>query len=241
MQNDKWYFDSNDKRFDGRKQDQVRPIKIQTGVIENADGSAYLEWGQNKVIVGVYGPREMIPKHQANPYRGTIRYSYRMAPFSVTDRKNPKPGRREIEISKVSGEALSAAAMLEDFPNTAIDVYVTILDSNAGTRIAALTAASVALADAGIPMRDMVTGVAVGRAGGRAVVDLDKHEEDAPDAVDMAVAMLPLSKEVVLLQMDGILSEDEFNNGIKKASEVCMQIREMQIAALKNKYTKEFE
>ena len=112
-------------------------------------------------------PKECLPKHLANPYRAIVRYTYRMATFSVPDRKNPKPGRREIEISKVSGEALERAIFLERFPNTAIHVDVEVVDSNAGTRIAALTAASVALADAGIPMRDLVVGTSVGKAGGK--------------------------------------------------------------------------
>jgi exosome complex component RRP41 len=163
-----------------------------------------------------------------------------MAPFSVYDHKNPKPGRREIEISKVSAEALSSAVVLEEFPNSVIDVYVTILDSNAGTRIAALTAASVALADAGIPMRDLVAGTAVGRADGKLIVDLTKHEEDAPDAVDMAVAMLPNTDEVVLLQMDGIFSEDEFKKALKLAKEGCSQVKKIQEDALRKKYSSDF-
>jgi len=236
-----WYFDSKGLRFDGRKIDELRPIKIEAGVIDRADGSCYLEWGQNKVLVAVYGPRELLPKHLANPTKSTIRYVYRMAPFSVPDRKNPKPGRREIEISKVSGEALSAAVLLEEFPNTAIDVYVTILDSNAGTRIAALTAASVAIADAGIPMKDMVCGVGVGRAGGKLIVDLSKHEEDAPDAVDMPIAMLPNSRDVVLLQMDGVLSENEYKEIVKLAEKSCDYIKGLQIDALKRKYADAFK
>ena len=110
------YVDAKGKRLDGRKVDELRPIKIQAGVIPRADGSAYLEWGQNKVFASVYGPRECLPKHTANPYRAVVKYNYRMATFSVPDRKNPKPGRREIEISKVSGEALERAIFLEKFP-----------------------------------------------------------------------------------------------------------------------------
>ncbi|MEK7077300.1 MAG: exosome complex exonuclease Rrp41, partial [Patescibacteria group bacterium] len=146
-----FWVDSKGKRIDGRSVHDVRPIKIQAGVLPNADGSCYLEWGQNKVLVSVNGPREVLPKHQANPYKAIVRYSYRMASFSVTERKNPRPGRRESEISKVSGEALERAIFLERFPNTAIDIFVEVLDANAGTRIACLTAASVAVADAGIP------------------------------------------------------------------------------------------
>src|SRR3989344_7699686 len=120
------------ERPNSRGNEELRDIKIKVGVLSRADGSCYLEWGQNKVIAAVYGPRECLPKHFANPYKAVVRYYYRMATFSVSERKNPKPGRRDIEISKVSGEALESSIFLERFPGTAIDVFVEILDSNAG-------------------------------------------------------------------------------------------------------------
>jgi len=147
------YVDSKGKRLDGRKQNELRPIKITAGVIPRADGSAFLEWGQNKVYAAVYGPRECLPKHTASPYKAVIKFNYRMAAFSVPDRKNPRPGRREMEISKVCGDALERAIFVERFPNTQIDITVEIVDADAGSRIAALTAASVACADAGIAQR----------------------------------------------------------------------------------------
>ncbi len=224
------------KRIDGRDLNELRPIKIIPSVIGRADGSAYLEWGHNKVIVAVYGPRELLPKHLSDPTKGRVTFTYRMAPFSVSERKNPKPGRRDIEISKVVGEALSHTVMLEEFPGMTVDVYAQILDADAGTRVSALTAAAVALADAGIPMKDLIASVSVGKANGNILADLTKSEEDAPDAVDMAFAMLPNSEEVVLLQMDGVLSEDEYDKAIKIAKEKCQEIRGMQVDALKSKF-----
>ena len=232
-----FWVDSKGKRVDGRSIKDLRPIKIQAGVLPNADGSCYLEWGQNKVLVSVHGPRECLPKHTANPYKAVVRYIYRMATFSVPDRKNPRPGRREIEISKVSGEALTRAIFVERFPNTAIDIFVEVLDSNAGTRVACLTAAAVAVANAGIPMRDLVTGITVGRADGNMVVDLNKHEEDAPDAVDMAWAFLPNSKEAVLLQMDGELSVKEYKELAELAQENIEKVYELQKNALKQAFS----
>ena len=233
------YVDSKGKRQDGRKIDELRPVKIKCGVVPRAEGSAYLEWGQNKVIAAVYGPRECLPKHTASPYKAVVKFTYRMASFSVPDRKNPKPGRREIEISKVCGEALERVIFTERFPNTQINVSVQIIDSNAGSRIAALTAASVALADAGIPMRDMVCGTSVGKAGGKMIVDLDKNEEDAPDAVDIPIAVMPNSGEIVLLQLDGVLSKKEWEEGYKLAVEAIKKVYEVQKAALKEKYATE--
>ncbi len=233
------YVNSKGLRLDGRKVHDLRKIHIEAGVIPEANGSAFVEWGQNKVFAAVYGPKECLPKHISNPYRAVLRYNYRMASFSVPDRKNPKPGRREIEISKVSAEALARSVFLERFPGTCIDVEVEVIDSNAGTRVAALTAASVALADAGLPMRDLVVGTSVGKAGGKMIVDLNKDEEDAPDAVDIPVAILPSFKEIVLLQLDGLLTKKEFEEGMKMAFEASAKVHELQVAALKKKYVLE--
>jgi len=227
----------NGKRLDGRKVDELRPLKMEVGVLPQADGSAYLEWGQNKVLVGVHGPKEALPKHSQDPYGSQVRFTYRMASFSVPDRKNPRPGRREIEISKVSAEALESAIFLERFPNTAIHVYVEIFDSNAGTRVAALTAASLALADAGIPMQDMVCAVGVGKAGGEIILDLNKAEEDAPDAVDIPLAIMPRTEEIVLLQMDGPITKPEWQKALKLGVKGCKQVHEMQKAALRKKFS----
>jgi exosome complex component RRP41 len=226
----------NGKRLDGRGLEELRPLKIEAGVLSRAEGSCYLEWGQNKIVAAVYGPREALPKHIQNPYKALVNYQYRMATFSVSDRKSPKPGRREIEISKVSGEALEKAIFLERFPNTTIGVFVEILDSNAGTRVAALTAASVALADAGIPMRDMVSAVGVGKAGGEIILDLNKDEEDASDAVDIPIAILPRTEEIVLLQMDGLLTPEEWKKALKLGLKGCKQVYEVQKEALRKKY-----
>jgi exosome complex component RRP41 len=231
------YVNKKGKRVDGREVDEIRPIKIEAGVLSRADGSCYLEWGQNKVLAAVYGPKECIPKHMANPYKAIVVYNYRMATFSVPDRKNPRPGRREIEISKVSAEALEKAIFLEKFPNTAIEVSVEIIDSNAGTRIAALAAASVALADAGIPMRDMVAGCGIGKAGGHIIVDLNKEEEDAEDAVDIPMAILPGSEEVVLLQLDGLMTKKEWDEAFEKGIKACKEVGKQQAEALKKKYS----
>ena len=92
-------LDENGIRCDGRKVDEPRRIMIRAGGLKNADGSAYIEFGDNKILVGVYGPRDVHPKHMSNPDTGILRVRYHMEPFSVDERKKPAPSRREIEIS----------------------------------------------------------------------------------------------------------------------------------------------
>ena len=105
----------NGKRLDGRKPDELRPIKIEVGVLHRAEGSCYLEWGGNKVLAAVYGPREAIPRHTQNPLRAIVNARYNMAAFSVDDRKRPGPDRRSREISKVISEALENVILVENF------------------------------------------------------------------------------------------------------------------------------
>ena len=229
-------YKKDKKRVDGRKMEDLRPISIKVGVLPNADGSAYLEWGQNKVYAAVYGPREALPKHTQNPLKANIKVTYRMATFSVPERKQPRPNRRDMEISKVLGEALDKAVFTEQFPNTEIAVLVEVVDSNAGSRVACLTAASCAMADAGIPMRDMVAATGVGKAFGELIVDLNKDEEDAPDAVDIPFGILPNSGEIVLLQMDGLLTKAEWEKIAVLGMDACKKIYEIQKKALQEKF-----
>ena len=224
------------KRLDGRKIDELRPIDIQVGVIDRADGSAFVQWGKNKVYAAVYGPKECLPKHTQNPLKAVLRYRYNMAPFSVSDRIRPGYSRRSVEISKVSRLALEKTLVLEDFPKTAIDVFVEITQADAGSRAAGITAASVALADAGIPMKGLVSSCAVGRAGGNALIDLTKEEEDAPDAIDLPIAYVPETGEFTLVQMDGELPKNEWDELIELAIKGCEKVSELQRLALKNKF-----
>jgi exosome complex component RRP41 len=210
-------------------------LKLEVGVLPNADGSAYIEHGKNKILVGVFGPREMHPKHLSLPDRMVIRCRYHMAPFSVQERKSPAPSRREVELSKVIREALEPSVFLDLYPRTGIDVFVEVLQADGGTRCASITAAALAIADAGVPMRDLVVACAAGKVDDTVVLDL-YDAEDKLGVADVPVAIMPNLNAVTLLQMDGILSEEEFENAVNLAIEGCKKIYEMQKDALKNKY-----
>lgn len=223
------------ERSDGRAYNELRPLKIEAGVLERADGSAYLEFGDNKVLAAVYGPREFHIRRFLKPNMAVLRCRYNMAPFSVDDRKRPGPDRRSLEISKLTSEALSPAVFLEKFPRSSIDVFIEVLQAEGGTRCAGITAASVALADAGIPMRDMVAACAAGKANGQIVMDLSEWEDKEGEA-DVPVAIMPRTGEITLLQMDGQLTKDEFEQALDLAKEGCMKISEEQKKAIKNRY-----
>lgn len=222
-------------RIDGRRPDELRKIKIEAGVLSRANGSAYVEWGGNKVMAAVYGPRECHPRHLQDPIRAVVQCKYNMASFSVSDRKRPGPDRRSQEISKIISEAFSHVIFTHLFPRTSVDIYMEVLQAEAGTRCAALTAASVAVADAGIPMKDLIASCAAGKVEDTIILDLTKEEDNFGQA-DLPLGIVPRTGEIVLLQMDGDLSRDEFDKTISMATAACREIYELQKDALKRKY-----
>lgn len=223
------------RRVDGRKLDEIRPLKMKIGLLKNADGSAQVELGRTRVLAAVFGPRELHPKHLSLPDRALIRCRYHMAPFSVEQRKSPAPSRREVELSKVIREALGPALFPELYPRTVIDVFVEVLEADGSTRCASIIAGALALADAGIPMRDLVAAIAVGKVEGKLVLDVMDVEDKLGEA-DMPVALMPSKKVVTLLQMDGTLSEEEFKEAFNLAVRGCEFVYAKQKEVLKEYY-----
>ncbi len=223
------------KRLDGRKLNEMRKLSIKAGIIPNADGSAELALGETKVIAAVYGPREVLPKHLQKQDRAYLECIYDMASFSTPERNRPGPSRRSVEISKVITEGLAPAIFLEKYPKTKIDIYLEITNANAGTRCAAMTAAAVALADAGIEMRDLVASIASGKVDGQLALDLAQKEDNFGEA-DVPIAVMPRTKEITLLQMDGDLTKEELQKIIQMNLKACDEIYKVQKQALKNSY-----
>ena len=228
-------FRKDGRRLDGRDMNELRPIKMEVGVIKNADGSAFLEWGNNKIFVAVYGPREVHPHHLAKPDRGILRVFYRMATFSVFDRKRPAPGRREKEISMIVADCLEPVLFLELYPNTCFEVYIEVMDADGGTRCASTTVAALALADAGIPMKSLVSSVAVGKINGKKIVDLSGIEDKAGEA-DLPCAITWYNEEISLLQFDGDMNLDEMSEFLELAKDALKKIHQMQLDVLKSKF-----
>jgi len=224
------------KRPDGRKPDELRPMEAKVGVIENATGSAMFRIGNTIAIAGVYGPREMHPRRLEDPEKSVIKCYYDMYSFSVPERKRPGPDRRSTELGMVIRNALEPAILVKEFPKSGIDIFVSIIQADAGTRCAAISAASMALADAGIPMKDLVCAVACGNVNDMAVADLSKEEEDVELTTDIPIAYMPRQKKITLLQADGDLSAKRFHEALKLGIQGCEQVYEIQKKALREKY-----
>jgi exosome complex component RRP41 len=225
----------NGKRIDGRLPEQLRAIEMEVDVISRANGSSRVRFGNTEVAVSVYGPRSLYPAFLQEPESCIFRCRYAMAPFSVEERKSPGPDRRSIEISKVVRLALEPAIFLEDFPRVTIDAFIEVLQADGSTRTTSINAVSLALAAAGIPMRDLVTSCTVGKVDDQLIVDLCGIEDNYSEA-DVSFAMMPRSRKITLFQMDGRLTAEEIKRLIELATKNCEEIYRLQKSALKRRY-----
>ena len=225
----------NGKRLDGRELEQFRPITVEVGVLKRADGSAIFKFGDTYALAAVFGPRTMHPRHMQDPQKAILRCRYSMAPFSTYERIRPGISRRSVEISKVLNDALSNVVFFEDYPKTGIDVFVEILQADASTRCAGLNAASLALVEAGVPIKDLISSCSVGKVDGQIVLDVGGDEDQFGD-VDMATATIGNEDKFVLLQLDGIVTQEEFFKLLELAKKGCTEVYEKQKSTFKEKY-----
>ncbi len=228
------------ERFDKRKMDELRPMEAKAGVIKNADGSAWFKIGKTEAYAAVYGPRDLYPRFMQDPSKGVLRCFYNMMPFSGSgERVRPGQNRRAKEISMVTEKALLPVLDLSEYPNAVVDVFIDLPQTDAGSRCAGICAASIALANAGIPMKDLVSGIAVGRVDNAVVADLEYMEEayeDGPVA-DIPMAIIHNTEEVTLLQMDGEVSKEMLTEALKMGLKVSKKIYDVQVKALKDSYS----
>jgi len=223
------------KRKNNRKADELRPVVIKAGVIKEADGSALVSLGKTTAIAAVYGPKTTFPKFMQQSDKAMLKTYYNMVPFSTDERVRPGPSRRSQEISKVTRNALEPAIFMEEFPKASIEVYIDIIEADAGTRTAGINTASVALADAGIPMRDLVASAAAGIIDNEYVLDLEGKEEEVTKC-DLPIAYMPRLDKITLLQMDGNITPEEAKKVIKLAMKGCKVLYEKQKEALRKRW-----
>lgn len=208
-------------RLDGRRAKELRALKCEFGTLKNADGSAMFEMGNTKVMAAVFGPHEPTNRGQAAHDRAIVRCEYAMAAFSTGERRRRgKTDRRATEITSVIRSALEQTILLELMPGSQIDIFVQVLQADGGTRCACINAAMLALAEAGIPMRDVVAACAAGHLDSTPLLDLN-YVEDSGGGPDVVVALHANLDKVVVLQMDNKLPLETLETVIELAVEGC--------------------
>ncbi|XP_043990340.1 exosome complex component RRP41 [Gambusia affinis] len=209
-------------RLDGRKATELRKVQARMGVFAQADGSAYLEQGNTKALAVVYGPHEMRgSRSRALHDRAVINCQYSMATFSTAERKRrPHGDRKSTEMSLHLKQTFEAAVMTQLFPRSQIDIYVKILQSDGGNYSVCVNAATLAVIDAGIPMRDYVCACTVGFVDETPLADLC-YAEESGGVSSLALALLPRGGQIALVQMDARLHQDHLETLIEAAMTAC--------------------
>ena len=191
------------KRVDGRRVTELRPVTIKRGYLKNAEGSALIEMGGTRVLCAAT-VEERVPSFLRNTGRGWVTAEYSMLPRSTTDRVQREvnrghPGGRTHEIQRLIGRSLRAVTNLTALGERQILIDCDVIEADGGTRTASITGAYVALVDAirwlakktalpGSPLRDFIGAVSVGIVDGRPCLDLC-YSEDSKAQVDMNLVM----------------------------------------------------
>jgi len=190
-------------RQDGRRRDQLRPVKVTRDFIKYAEGSVLIEMGATKVICTA-SVEEKVPPFLKDKGRGWVTAEYAMLPRATHDRTQReavrgKQGGRTLEIQRLVGRALRAVTDTAEMGERTIWIDCDVIQADGGTRTASITGSFIALADALAvlkkkelikkrPLTDYLAAVSVGKVGGEVLVDL-AYEEDSMAEVDMNLVM----------------------------------------------------
>ncbi|KAF4522495.1 hypothetical protein B566_EDAN002580 [Ephemera danica] len=198
-------------RVDGRRPNELRQIRCKLGVFSQPDGSAYLEQGNTKVLAAVYGPHEARGQNRSKVMhdKAYINCQFSMATFSTSERKRrPRGDRKSQEMDMHLRQTFETAVRTELYPRSQIDIYIEVLQADGSNYSACVNAATLALIDAGIPMKDYVCGCTATLApaqGGETptpMVDVS-HLEENLGGPGLTVATMPHLDEVVQLELSG--------------------------------------
>ncbi|KAL9185189.1 hypothetical protein ACHAXT_002966 [Thalassiosira profunda] len=254
-------------RSDGRRPHEIRHMSCHLGALPSTtacgsalptsacSGSSLVSMGLTQVLCVVRGPCDVGRRSEELPDRATLEVNMRTAPFSPPgDRRNVNPttDRRLIEQSHLLQKALSASILLHLYPKSKISVTVMVLADDGGRLEAAINAATLALMDAGIPLKDMVCACSAGRwnAGGsdEIVVDLNRREIQAAtgtggggggtsDTIYLPVATMPQRGTIVLSQCESRLSggAEAFGEVLEAAMGGCQMVMEVMAAAVRER------
>ncbi|KAF9358149.1 Exosome complex component RRP41 [Mortierella sp. NVP85] len=211
-------------RIDGRRPAELRRITSTTSVLSQADGSAYLEHGNTKVLAAVYGPGEARHRALVAHDRAILNVELNIAPFSTGERRRrTKNDKRLLEMASFVKQTFEPVVVTTLYPRSQIDIYLQVIQQDGGVLQACINAATMALIDAGVAMTDYVCACTAGWVEREAAIDLN-HVEEASDTSEVTIAMLPKSGKITLAQMESRLHVDKLEEVLELAGEGCKQI-----------------
>jgi ribonuclease PH len=234
-------------RRDGRKPDELRPVKITRRFTRTAPGSVLFQAGGTTVLcTAMVDPK--VPEWMAGQGRGWLTAEYNMLPSSTSPRKkrdrDGKTDGRTTEIQRLIGRSLRAIVDLDALGERTLAIDCDVLEADGGTRTASITGAYIALADAltsigsfdpdRFPITASVAAVSVGIVGGLALLDLD-YSEDVEASVDMNVVMTGEGRfiEVQGTGEEATFSGEELQSLLALARSGIQELTRLQQAALR--------
>lgn len=235
-------------RNDGRKAAEIRRLRVQLGCVQESGtavgGSALVEMGLTMALATVRGPMECLRRSDELSDRAVLEVTVKSAPFGWgADRRvtNPHTDRRLLEASNLVQRAMEASILLQLHPKSRIQIHVLILADDGGRLCAAINAATLAVMDAGIPMKDFCVACTAGLSSDNetSLVDLNRREESSnagQPAVVLPCAMLPQRGTVVLAQCEARLPDTETLHRVQAAAmEGCRAVFEIVQAAVRER------
>ncbi|CAD7088956.1 unnamed protein product [Hermetia illucens] len=211
-------------RLDGRRAHELRRIRCKLGVFSQPDGSAYLEQGNTKVLAAVYGPHQA-PGKKSNHSEVIVNCQYSMAVFSTGERKNrPRGDRKSQEMTIHLQQTLRAAIKTELYPRSQIDVFIEVLQADGGNYCASVNAATLALIDAGICLKEYVCACTASLANGNVPLMDVSHLEEVSGGATLSVASLPSSNKIAFMEMSQRFHLDHLPKVLDHALQGCQQI-----------------
>ncbi|XP_076880028.1 exosome complex component MTR3 [Brachyhypopomus gauderio] len=218
-------------RSGARANADVRSVFARCGLVSQAKGSAYLEAGNTKIMCSVFGPRETDRKDETDMKSGRLVCDFRLAPFSSQKRGAWIQGSEERDVSVALLESLQPGVCLHRYPRSQIEVHVMVLENDGSVLAHAVTCASMALADAGIEMYDLVLGCTMRQDGESCLVDPDFLEETGSwrsgyeeNQGRVSLALLPNLNQISGLQADGEMREDALTAAVSTCMDGCHKL-----------------
>ncbi|MCW5798739.1 MAG: ribonuclease PH [Nitrospira sp.] len=209
-------------RIDGRRRDQIRPVKVKRNFTKHAEGSVLIEMGDTKVICTA-SVEEKVPPFLKGKGTGWVTAEYAMLPRATHDRSpresvKGKQGGRTLEIQRLVGRALRAVIDTGRLGERTIWIDCDVIQADGGTRTASITGSFIALADAITvlkkkdllkvnPLTDYLAAISIGKVGGQVMVDL-AYEEDSHAEVDLNLVMTGAGQYV---EVQGTAERTPFN------------------------------
>jgi len=214
-------------RLDGRRPRELRTIKCRMGVFEQPDGSAYIEQGNTKVLAAVYGPHQPTTKKMDIRHM-VINCQYSMTNFATAERRSKSRGdRKSMEFDLFLEQAVQSSVKTELYPRSQLDVYIEVLEADGSNLGVALNAATLALVDAGIYLKEYIVACTAALSTKNIPLTDTSHVEETSGAPTLTLASLPCTNKVAFIEMSHKFHMEHLIPMIEQAMDGCRDIRKV--------------